>query len=56
MQVSGKTDGTYEFLDEFRSERIWLDQDAADEWVQFVAGQAELYNVVITDYLIGDNV
>ena len=52
----GKTDGIYTRVDERSVKRIWLDQDAADEWVQFVAGQAELYNVVITDYLIGDNV
>jgi hypothetical protein len=56
MEVAGKTDGIYEFLDEYRSKRVWLDQNAADEWVQFAAGEAELYNVVITDYLIGDNV
>ena len=56
LEVTGKTDGMYEFLDKHRSKRVWLDQDAADEWVQFVAGEAELYNVVITDYLIGNNV
>jgi hypothetical protein len=55
METAGKTDGLYEFLDEYRTKRVWLDQNAADEWVQFVAGEAELYNVVITDYLIGDN-
>ena len=56
LEVAGKTDGMYEFLDEHRSKRVWLDQNAADEWVQFVAGEAELYNVIITDYLISDNV
>ena len=56
MEVAGKTDGIYVFLDENRSKRVWLDQDAADEWIQFVAGEAELYNVIITDYLISDNV
>ncbi len=56
MEVAGKTDGMYVFLDEYRSKRVWLDQDAADEWIQFVAGEAELYNVIINDYLISDNV
>ncbi len=56
LEVAGKTDGLYVFPDEYRSKRVWLDQDAADEWVQFVAGEAELYNVIITDYLISDNV
>ena len=56
METAGKTNGLYEFIDEYRIKRVWLDQDAADEWVQFVAGEAELYNVVITDYLIGNNV
>ena len=56
LETAGKTDGLYTFLDEYRTKRVWLDQDAADEWVQFVAGEAALYNVVITDYLIGDNV
>ena len=56
METAGKTNGLYEFIDEYRTKRVWLDQDAADEWVQFVAGEAELYNVVITDYLIGNNV
>jgi hypothetical protein len=46
----------YVFMDEHRSKRVWIDQDAADEWVQFVAGEAALYNVIISDYLIGDNV
>jgi len=55
LAVDGKTDASWIFLDEFRSKRVWLDQNAAEEWVQFVAGQAELYNVVMTDYLIGDN-
>ena len=56
MEASGKTDATYVFPDEYRSKRVWLDQDSADEWVQFTAGQAELYNVVITDFSIVDNV
>lgn len=55
METAGKTDGLYEFLDEYRTKRVWLDQSAVDEWVQFVAGEADLYNVIITDYLIGDN-
>jgi hypothetical protein len=55
METAGKTDGLYEFLDEYRTKRVWLDQNAVDEWVQFVAGEADLYNVIITDYLIGDN-
>jgi hypothetical protein len=56
MEVAGKTDGLYVFLDEYRSKRVWLDQDSADQWVQFVATEADLYNVVITDFAIGDNV
>ena len=56
MEIAGKTDGLYVFLDENRSKRVWLDQDAADEWIQFVAGEAELYNVIINDDLISDNV
>ena len=56
MEVAGKTDGQYVFLDEYRSKRVWLDQDSADQWVQFVATEADLYNVVITDFAIGDNV
>ena len=55
METAEKTDGLYEFLDEYRTKRVWLDQNAVDEWVQFVAGEADLYNVIITDYLIGDN-
>ena len=55
MQVAGKTDGFYNFLDEHRVVRAWLDQNAADEWVQFMSGQAELYTVVITDYEVSDN-
>jgi len=56
METANKTDGMYVFMDEHRSKRVWIDQDAADEWVQFVAGEAALYNVIISDYLIGDNV
>jgi hypothetical protein len=56
MEVAGKTDGFVVFVDENHVKRLWVDQDAADEWVQFTAGEAELYNVVITDYLISDNV
>jgi hypothetical protein len=58
MVTEGKTNGNYEFIDERTIRRIWLDQGAADEWVQFIvetSGQAELNNVVITDYLIGNN-
>ena len=55
MEVAGKTDGFFVPVDNYRIKRVWLDQDAADEWVQFVAGEAELYNVIITDYLISDN-
>ena len=55
MEADGKTDGLYTFLDEHRVVRAWLDQNAADEWVQFMSGQAELYTVVITDYEISDN-
>ena len=56
MEVAGKTDGFFVPVDNYHIKRVWLDQDAADEWVQFVAGEAELYNVIITDYLISDNV
>lgn len=56
MEAAGKTDGFFVFIDEHHIKRVWLDQDAADEWVQFVAGEAELYNVIITDYLISDNI
>ena len=56
METAGKTDGFVVFVDENHVKRLWVDQDAADEWVQFTAGEAELYNVVITDYLISDNV
>jgi hypothetical protein len=55
MEAAGKTDGLYTFLDEYRTQRVWLDQDSADQWVQFVATEADLYNVVITDFAIGDN-
>ena len=55
MEVAGKTDGFFVLVDDYHIKRVWLDQDAADEWVQFVAGEAELYNVIITDYLISDN-
>ena len=56
MESESKTNGLYTFVDEHRTRRVWLDQNAADEWVQFVATEAALYDVVITDYLIGDNV
>lgn len=56
MEEAGKTDGSFIFVDEHHIKRLWLDQNAADEWVQFVAAEAELYNVIITDYLISDNV
>jgi isocitrate dehydrogenase len=56
MEAESKTDGLHTFIDEYRIKRVWSNQTAADEWVQFVATEAALYDVVITDYLIGDNI
>jgi hypothetical protein len=56
MKLADKTDGIYSSIDEYRLKRVWLDQAAADEWVLFVTGRADYYNVVVTDYHIDDNI
>ena len=55
MQNAGKTDGIYEFINEWTVKRVWLDQNAADEWVQYVAGILETEDIVVTNYQISDN-
>ena len=56
MLAAKKTDGIYEFIDEWTVRRFWLDQNAADEWVQYVAGLSKTSNVIINDFQIIDNV
>jgi hypothetical protein len=55
LVLADKTDGVCTPIDERSMKRVWLDQDAANEWIQFVTGRAETYNVIITDYHIDDN-
>jgi hypothetical protein len=55
LKLAGKTDGIYTPINERSVKRVWLDQDTVDEWIQFVTGRAEIYNVIITDYRVDDN-
>jgi hypothetical protein len=55
MANAGKTDGLYEFLDNHNVRRVWIDQNAADEWVAFVMPLNEQFDVVVTDIQINDN-
>jgi hypothetical protein len=56
MVTDGKTDGNYEFIDEWTVRRVWLDQNAADEWTQFIQSLAETENIIVTNYQTSDNI
>lgn len=56
MYSEGKTDGNYDFLNEWTVKRVWLDLNAANEWVQFVQNLAVAENIIITEYQISDNI
>lgn len=55
MLNAGKTNGIYEVINQWTVKRVWLDQNVADEWVQYVAGISETENVIVTNYHISDN-
>ena len=55
LTQQGKTDGSYEFLDEHRTVRFWLDQAAAQEWVDYCIAYSQAGGVVITSTEIVDN-
>ena len=54
MKQDGKTDALFDFVDGYSSKRYWIDQNASDEWVAFINGNANAYNVVIQNISVED--
>ena len=54
MVAAGKTDGHFEFINEYETQRWWLDQNAVDEWIAFFSTCCETYSVVVTNISVQD--
>lgn len=55
MKDAGKTDGNINFLDLHRAERVWLDQNAVNEWLGYIEPHNAEYNIVLTNIDVQDN-
>ena len=54
MGTDGKTDGLRDIISPVTSTRSWRDQAAAEEYISFLTGQCEIYNLSIISIVIGD--
>lgn len=54
MAADGKTDLRVEPINDTTTKRFWRDLAAAEEFVSFIVGQAELYNCTVVSTLIED--
>lgn len=55
MLAEGKTDNNFAIVDANHVRRVWLDQNAADEWVAFLMPLNEQFGVVVSDIQVNDN-
>lgn len=55
MVSEGKTDGSYNFENIHTVSRNWVDQAAAEAWINFITPLHATYNVVLTNVSIIDN-
>jgi len=54
MYEQGKTDGSHVDLDALRSQRLWSDQAAAEEWATWIQAAATRLNAGLVSVEISD--
>jgi hypothetical protein len=54
--ANGKTNGLYDVIDDITTKRYWIDQNAAEEYKQFILSETEASDIPTPIIEIIDNV